>query len=191
MQWTWPEEFGEEKFVVMFGGLHIELAALKTLGDLLQDSGWTSALIQANIASPCTADSFIKASNISRTRHAHQVTAASLFVLMKTQYEAYIETENTRIGPEMNIEMWCATRRNESPMFMFWSMILQLELTVLTFIRSLRERNFTLYMDSLLALVPYFFALDRSNYARWLPVHINDMLLLKMKAPDVASEFEK
>jgi len=91
----------------------------------------------------------------------------------------------------MNIEMWCATRQNESPMFMFWSMILQLELTVLTFIRSLRERNFTLYTDSLMALVPYFFALDRSNYARWLPVHIDDMLLLKMKAPDVASKFQK
>ena len=33
--------------MVMFGGLHIEIAALKALGDLLENSGWTDALIQA------------------------------------------------------------------------------------------------------------------------------------------------
>ncbi len=32
IQWKWPEMYGGDKFVVMFGGLHIEMAALKTLG---------------------------------------------------------------------------------------------------------------------------------------------------------------
>ena len=31
VQWKWPDEYGEDKYVVMFGGLHIEMAALKTL----------------------------------------------------------------------------------------------------------------------------------------------------------------
>ncbi len=29
---------------MMFGGLHIEMAALKSTGTLLKDSGWTGAL---------------------------------------------------------------------------------------------------------------------------------------------------
>ena len=29
IQWQWPESYGEYKFVVMFGGLHVEMAALK------------------------------------------------------------------------------------------------------------------------------------------------------------------
>ena len=29
IQWQWPELYGEYKFVVMFGGLHVEMAALK------------------------------------------------------------------------------------------------------------------------------------------------------------------
>ena len=33
IQWKWPEKYGNEKLVVMFGGLHIEMAALKTIGD--------------------------------------------------------------------------------------------------------------------------------------------------------------
>jgi len=27
IQWNWPESYGEEKFIVMFGGLHIEMGA--------------------------------------------------------------------------------------------------------------------------------------------------------------------
>ena len=48
---NWPATYGEQQFVVMFGGLHIEIAALKTLGDLLEGSGgWTGVFVQANIA---------------------------------------------------------------------------------------------------------------------------------------------
>ena len=71
IQWKWPTAYGESKFVIMFGGLHIELAALKTLGNLLQSSGWTSALGAAGVAASGTADSFLKAAHITRTRRAH------------------------------------------------------------------------------------------------------------------------
>ena len=30
IQWTWPRIYGEDKFVVMMGGLHIEMALLKS-----------------------------------------------------------------------------------------------------------------------------------------------------------------
>ena len=49
IHWKWPEEYGETKFVGMFGGLHIELIAYYILGDFLKDSGWTSALLQAGV----------------------------------------------------------------------------------------------------------------------------------------------
>ena len=45
IQWKWPDKYGEEKFVVMFGGLHIEMTALKTIGDWLESSGWAEALV--------------------------------------------------------------------------------------------------------------------------------------------------
>lgn len=39
IQLSWQETHGEDHFVVMLGGLRIEMAALKTLGDLLEGSG--------------------------------------------------------------------------------------------------------------------------------------------------------
>ena len=32
IQWEFPDLYGEDKYVVMMGGLHIEMAALKSLG---------------------------------------------------------------------------------------------------------------------------------------------------------------
>ena len=46
IQWNWPETHGEDHFIIMFGGLHIEMTALKMLGDLLEGSGfWHSQFL--------------------------------------------------------------------------------------------------------------------------------------------------
>ena len=62
---------------------------------------------------------------------------------------------------------------------------------MLQFVRSIRERNFKLYNQSLSQIIPWLFALDHINYARWLPVHIADMLNLIRSHPDVYFEFMK
>lgn len=168
IQWNWPNFYGEEHFVVMFGGLHIEMYALKVLGDLLDSSGWTSALTQANVASSGTADSFLKVSHVTRTRHAHQVTASALHLLLHKAYSSNQEGQEDA----MSLEAWCDERAKVSPQFHFWFTILHVELQVLIFVRSLREADFNLYIDSLSQLVPWFFSLDHTHYARWIPIHL-------------------
>ncbi len=78
VQWTWPQSLGEDHFVVMFGGLHIEMAIWSTIGDFLDCSGWTSALCEAGVATSGTADFFLKATHLTRTRRSHQITALVL-----------------------------------------------------------------------------------------------------------------
>ena len=53
----------------------------KALGSWIENSGRTSVLVQACVTYPGTADSFFKALHVSCTRHAHQVTAATMYVL--------------------------------------------------------------------------------------------------------------
>ena len=71
IQWMWTEQYCEDSFVVMLGGLHIKMTLLKVLGDLLDGAGWTSALVEASIATPGTADSFLKVAHIKRTALVH------------------------------------------------------------------------------------------------------------------------
>ena len=42
----------------MLGGLHTEMVLWNTLGDVLKDSGWTTALAEAEMASSGIAASF-------------------------------------------------------------------------------------------------------------------------------------
>ena len=64
------------------------------------------------------------------------------------------------------------------------------KLSILAFVCSIRTSNLKLYVDSLGHLVPWFFALDHTNhYARWLPVHIRDMLALPKTCPEVYNNF--
>ena len=39
IQWNWPDKYREDKFVIMFGGLHIEMTAFKSIGSMLVGSG--------------------------------------------------------------------------------------------------------------------------------------------------------
>ena len=120
---------------------------------------------------------------MTRTRHAHQVTASSLYTLLHDAYTEYSEQENEESLTVF--EAWCDERAKASPQFYFWFTILQLQLQVMIFVRSLREANFKLYVDSLSQLVTWFFALDHTHYARWIPVHLRDMVNLEKKHPTV------
>ena len=81
IQWMWPKEYGEESFVIMLSDLHIKMALLKALGDLLDGSGWTSALVQAEIATAGTSNSFLE-----KTAAARQITPCALYKLRQASY---------------------------------------------------------------------------------------------------------
>ncbi|CAG2245959.1 unnamed protein product [Mytilus edulis] len=109
---------------------------------------------------------------------------------MHKAYRQYLDTVDDQAENTISFEEWKERREIESPLFHFWSLTLKLELIILIFVRSLREGNFNLYKDSLTMLIPWFFALDHPNYARWLPIHVRDMFALDTIAPSIATEFE-
>ena len=70
-------------------------------------------------------------------------------------------------------------------------MTLNFQLTILMFFRSIRSGDFGFYISSIQKLLPWFSALDHSNYARWLSVHLCDMMLLQKIHPDIATDCYK
>ena len=115
IQWTWPQ-LSEENFIIMLGGLHIEMATLSMLGKWLNGSGWSSALIEAGVITPGSlrADALLSASHIKRTRYAHQITLASLYILHKSAYQSYC-TESAKFENSLSFETWCKTKCEQHP----------------------------------------------------------------------------
>ena len=57
------------------------------------------------------------------------------------------------------------------------------------FIKSERTAHWSLYLTTVAAMLPYFFAMDRQNYARRLPSYLADMDSLAAAHPRVYEEF--
>ncbi len=86
------------------------------LGTWLDGSGWTRALVEAGIATSGTTDSFLKVSHLTKTRIAHQVTAAALSVL---QHQAHDQYRNSLGANDQHITFddWCDRSCTEKTSF--------------------------------------------------------------------------
>ncbi|KAL8568634.1 hypothetical protein ACOMHN_035086 [Nucella lapillus] len=150
------------------------------------------ALVQAEIATAGTADSFLRASHVLRTRRAHQVTAAALYILQHCAYKHYCLGESRDAEDLPKFEDWCCQRGEDIPQFHYWATVLELELLVQVYVRSLRQGSLMMYLDALTELIHWFHALDHTHYARWIPVHLKDMTELTTKHPDeMGNPFEE
>ena len=47
--WSWPDVYGDSKYVGLMGVIHIEIALLNVLGHWWDGSGWLSLLTTANV----------------------------------------------------------------------------------------------------------------------------------------------
>ena len=74
------------------------------LGDWLNDRGSISALVLANIASTGTEDSLIKASLVTKTQLACQVTAASVPTLLNR--ELILSTHQKQLRQGQKFLLW-------------------------------------------------------------------------------------
>ena len=168
--------------MVMLGGLHTEMALRNVLGGLLGGSGWTSALTEAEVTSPGTAQSMLKAAHLIHTRHAHQVILSAFSIL---QREAFLLSKSSE--DEERLSAWRIGMIAKSPTFMFWDLILRYQTLIHILIKAHRLKNFPLYVSVLEELTHLSFTLDHVNYARWVSVHIRDM---KSLPQPIKEEFE-
>ena len=114
------------------------------------------------------------------------MTASSLYSLLVDAYSDY----NKEISSvTISLEKWCSERAAACPHFQFWYTILQLQLYIIIYIKAIREADFQLYVEALSKIVPWFFALDHTHYARWIPVHLRDLISLKEYHPSIYEQF--
>ena len=157
------------------------------LGDFVDGSGWTSVMSTASVTTEGRAENLQRGSQTSRSQWAHEVTAAVLYALQQQAYRAYRET----CGSDnfLSFDIWKQNMASEFPQFFYWNMVLDLECLLFAFIRSQREGNYKLYVESLQAIIPYMFVMDHFHYARWLSVHVSDLQELQTDSMDTHNAF--
>ena len=57
--------YGEDKYVIVLGGLHIEMALFQLLGCWLEGSGWGNALTEANVTTSGRANALLEGRHVT------------------------------------------------------------------------------------------------------------------------------
>lgn len=108
----------------------------------------------------------------------HRVQAVEQLGVELTQHIIPLLTEFRRHG--------CAA----SPTFQYWLMFMDAVQVLLSNIRAEREGDWPLHLATQLAMVPYYFSANRTNYARWTPVYLLDMARLPSEVAEAFSSGE-
>ena len=181
VEWNYPEKF--KNLVWMLGPLHIEMAFMNAIGDWVEGSGWIQALEKAGFSTPGRIESYLSGKKIKRTRYAHQVTLAVLSKLAHSVFQAQTEFED--------FESWKESTEKKNANHCFWFQVIKLEKLLFSFILSLRDADFCLFVKCIEEMMPWMFALDHTHYARWMSVFLEDLKQIPSKYPEVFNEFKR
>lgn len=72
--------------IVRPGELHIVMAALKTIGGYIENSGIDLAWIESDLYGPCTVKQILEGNHVKRAETAHLVTLQALFTLYQDAF---------------------------------------------------------------------------------------------------------
>ena len=150
LQWHYRDQYGINKFVIMMGALHIEMAFLSTLGDWVEDSGWTTLINNAKVARAGVAQSLLTGHDVARTKYSHEVTLCALYKLLHNAFN-HFNAENV---DACRFDEWCNMNELKNPQFQYWLITLRMECNLLLFLRSIRSGNFQLYKYALDKMLP-------------------------------------
>ena len=73
----------------------------------------------------------------------------------------------------------------------FWMNYIDIVEIMLGLIRADREGDWNLHLESIRKMIPWCFAMDKTNYSRYLPVYYNQMSHLEQNNPELFSHFKR
>ena len=120
-------------------------------------------------------------SNIKKARYTLQMIAEAVTKKLNDAFKTSIfET----------MEHWIENQK-VNPMFDYWFNVLRSIKIVFLIVRSFRELNIDILVDSREMMVPLFFSLDHVHYSRRVSVFIQDLKLLPVQLSSLYDEFRK
>lgn len=133
----------------MMGLLHTEMAFLNVIGDWLENSGLTTMIQNTGVAKPGVAQSLLSGQSVVRTKYFHKFSVYTFHTLMPKAYNNSLP---------QHFPTSCHEMEALHPQLRYWSMALELELKLLSFLKPVRSGNFSMKKNALKQLLQWLFA---------------------------------
>ena len=153
IQWIFHSSFCEDKLFIFFAGLHLEKQAIVLVFDLMAESGWMNHfIVKAGLGTSGAADSLIRISSIENLREFLQILLVELHMLKEKAFQI-------RNDLSQSFGVWEKEMKKATPMF-FGDLIMSLILNMLELVKSIRTRDWTMYVDVVERIAPWFSVFD-------------------------------
>ena len=215
-QIRWQNDSLLDRLVIRLGDFHTTMAYMATIGKRFQNSGLEDILIEAEVAAQGSISGVLSGHHYNRSVRAHKLMFEAL---NRFRWKAFVDScsddeklnvfhvaQNLNsVGPTEKIyevieqddftevmdmyDSFVQKERSANPTFDLWSSYIDMVQGLLLLLRGTREGNWRLHLNSLKHILPWFFAYDRINYARYLPAYISEMENLSDTNPEIEEKF--
>ena len=199
----------KDNFIFRLGELHIVFAALKVIGKYIENSGLDRVFLEAGVYGPTTLAQIMCGKHMKRGMEAYMVLYLALTKLLVESVvnNSLLDAEEVENIKEKiscvtsndgnakfqegfkellqlisEIRVTDRVKQVEGQLDNQAKMLnnfMKLYEALLLFVRSSRQKSWKLHLQSLDALVKFFFAHDQLNYARLTPFYLADMANLE------------
>lgn len=217
-QIRWQNACFSKRLVIRLGEFHTIMSYLAVIGKRFMDSGLQDILIEAEVIAAGSINAVLTGHHYNRSMRAHKLLFEAMQRLRWKQFLQVLSTNEQEeatevvsklreVGPtsEFNVfanddhlhsvldkyENFISKSRAVNPTFDLWSSYLDMIATLLQFVRATRQGLWELHTSVLQSMLPWYFAYDHVNYARYLPVYIAEMANLSESHPSVHASFLK
>lgn len=211
-QIRWKDPVLMDRLVIRMGQFHTVKAYLATLGKRYKDAGLQDILVESGIVAEGSVQGVLSGNHYNRSMRCHKLLYEAMqrmcwkiFLEQLPQEKAdfiqeiaselnasfpgnkYDELVNSATFEAVKEEYnsFISEKSQESPTFKFWISYIEMVDVLLQFVRATREANWELHLSSLRRMIPWFFAYDRPNYARYAPIYLMEMMNLRTTHPDI------
>ena len=201
--------------VIMMGGFHLLLMLLGVMGSRFGDAGLRELAVQSDVVAEGSVDKALNGKQYNRAVRLHKCVYEALMRLLLKELQSSVPSL-----PDLNLEQLKLELNQEefervmnsrefrefgeqfqvyvqgikekgSNLGKFWLSYLELCELMLNLIYASRTGSWELYLSCIEEVIPWAFAYDRQNYARYLIPFLDDMRHLSVRMPEVYTAFNK
>ena len=214
-QIRWKDDDLTKKVIVRLGEFHTCMSFLAILGKRFVDAGLRDVLIEAEVIAQGSINGVLNGHHYNRSIRAHKLMYESL---QRLRFQAFLdslpENDSQKIldmltdldlsypsasftdackGEVFNTALdmyqkFVHDKSKANPTFALWSSYIEMVQLLLLFVRATRESNWQWHISTIRLMLPWFFAYDRVNYARYLPAYWLEMVSLPFTHPECHRE---
>lgn len=209
-QIRWKDKDLMQRTVIRLGEFHTSMSFLSVIGKRFKEAGLQDILIESNVVATGSINGVMTGHQYNRSIRAHKLLFETMEILRLkaflqslpvneqsdyfSLFEDLLECYSSR---ELSLDStsektsdllsrynrYVDDKSANNPTFALWSSYIYLVKLLLTFIRATRESDWNLHLASVRKMMPWYFAYDRQNYARYLPAYWVEMVNLPKSHP--------